>query len=209
MENIALDRIPHKKIREFIQAQIDNNVTSVQDLKPSYQYGEFLGDLNRHEESFEAGFNINQVWEFYSRTGPNTVFRNKLVSFSLMLSKQNEKEILYKEEPFLSTQVGQVYFMNLNVFKGLIQLAVSYEIMEINNEERFFEFSYIKGGKSIGMQRIELHSLGNNRTQIKHITHYKSDSKLRDKYIYPYFHSMVLQEYHQNLIEYMSRKLAH
>ena len=98
--------------------------------------------------------------------------------------------------------------MNLNVFKGLIQLAVSYEIMEINDEARFFEFSYIKGGKSIGMQRIELHSLANNRTQIKHITHYKSDSKFRDKYIYPYFHSMVLQEYHLNLIEYMSRKLA-
>ena len=208
MEHIALERIPHKRIRAFIQNQIDNNVQTVNDLEVSIPHGACTKALLKHELSFTAKHSIEDVWDFYNKTGPNKVFKNKLVSFALMLSKANESEVLYKEEPFSSAEIGQVYFMNLNILKGLVQIAVSYEIVAINEKKKFFEFSYIKGGKSTGLQRVSLVEVAPNQTKIIHTTHYKSKSDFRDRYMYPYFHTKVLQEYHLNMIEYIGRKLA-
>jgi hypothetical protein len=208
MEHIALERIPHKKIRAFIQEQINNRVQSVKDLQVSFRPGDCTKKFLKHEEVFEAKYNIDTVWDSYNKTGLNSVFTGSLVSFALMLSKRNELDVLYKEETFSATEVGQVYFMNLSVLKGIIQIAVSYEIVVKNEEERVLEFAYIKGGKSIGFQRIKLDSVGNNRTRITHTTHYRSQSKFRDRFIYPYFHTKVLEEYHTNMLNYMDHKLV-
>lgn len=206
MKHIALKRIPHKKIRSFIQDQIDNNVNSVKDLQVSFNSGDCTKEYNKHEEVYFADQDIDTVWEFYNNTGLNRVFTGSLVSFALMLSKQNEKAVLYKEEPFSKTEIGQVYFMNLSVLKGIIQIAVSYEIIMKDEYEMVLEFAYIRGGKSMGVQRIKLDRIEMDKTKITHTTHYKSESKFRDRFIYPYFHSKVLEEYHINMIDIMSQE---
>jgi len=208
MDHISLERIPHKRIRSFIQEQMNNNVQSVGDLKVTFQPGDCTKALLKHEEVFIAVHNIDDVWDTYNKTGLDTIFKDKLVSFSLMLSKQNEQDVLYKEEPFFTTEIGQVYFMNLSILKGIIQIAVSYEIVVKNEEEKILEFSYIEGGKSIGFQRIKLDLIDTKRTRITHTTHYRSQSKFRDRFIYPYFHTKVLEEYHTNMIDCMKRKLV-
>lgn len=201
MDHIAFKKIPHKRTRAFIQEQKNNNVQSVNDLKVSFHPEDCTKELYKHEEIFEANFNIDDVWETYNKTGLNKVFKDKLVSFSLMLSKKNELDVVYKEDPFVGTEIGQVYFMNLSILGGIIQIAVSYEIVVKNEHEKLLEFSYIEGGKSIGFQRIKMNAVGDNKTKITHTTHYKSHSKIRDRFIYPYFHTKVLEEYHTNMIE--------
>ncbi len=208
MDHIVLEKIPHKRIRTFIQEQIENDVQSVKDLEVSFNLGDSTKEFRKHEKIFLANHNIEDVWNFYNTTGPNKVFKDKLVSFSLMLSKKKESEVLYKDEPFSKAEIGQVYFMNLNIFKGLLQIAVSYEIVEINEVEKKITFSYIKGGKSIGFQQIYMKSLGDNETQIIHTTYYRSNSIMRDRYMYPYFHSKVLKEYHSSMIDFMRVKLS-
>ncbi|MFT6167343.1 MAG: hypothetical protein ACJAV5_002314 [Vicingaceae bacterium] len=208
MEHIALEKIPHKRIRAFIKEQLNNDVQSVKELEVSFRHGDSIDEFNKHERSYEAQHKLEDVWRAYIKTGPNKVFKDKLVSFALMLSKQNESEVLYKEGDFSKAEIGQVYFMNLSILKGLFQMAVSYEIIEINTDKKIIDFAYIKGGKSIGFQRISFVEVNPNRTQIRHTTHYKSKSKFRDRYMYPYFHTKVLEEYHLNMIKYMGRKLA-
>jgi hypothetical protein len=208
MEHIALEKIPHKRIRSFIQTQLNNDVQSVKDLEVSFRRGDSIEEFNKHERTYFAQHKIDDVWNCYIKTGPNKVFKDKLVSFALMLSKQNEQEVLYKEGAFLKAEIGQVYFMNLSILRGLIQIAVSYEITEINPAKKIIDFAYIKGGKSIGFQRISFVELQANLTKIKHTTHYKSNSKFRDRYMYPYFHTKVLEEYHLSMIGSMTAALA-
>tara|TARA_B110000046_G_scaffold57595_2_gene64347 strand:+ start:23336 stop:23965 length:630 start_codon:yes stop_codon:yes gene_type:complete len=208
MEHITLEKIPHKRIRSFIKGQLNNDVQSVKDLEVSFRHGDSMKEFNKHERSYVTDSNIEDVWKYYMQTGPNKVFKDKLVSFALMLSKQNENEVLYKEGAFTKAEIGQVYFMNLSILRGLIQIAVSYEIIEIDPAKKIIDFAYIKGGKSVGIQRISFSEVKVNRTQIKHTTHYKSNSKFRDRYMYPYFHTKVLEEYHMNMIGFMKRKLV-
>lgn len=208
MEHIALEKIPHKRIRSFIKAQLNNDLQSVKDLEVSFRHGDSIKELNKHERSYFAQRNIDDVWNYYIKTGPNKIFTDKLVSFALMLSKQNESEVLYKEEAFSKAEIGQVYFMNLSILRGLIQIAVSYEIIEIDPTKKIIDFAYVKGGKCIGFQRISFIQEELNRTRIKHTTHYKSNSKFRDRFMYPYFHTKVLEEYHTNMIGFMTHKLA-
>jgi hypothetical protein len=208
MKHISLEKIPHKRIRSFIKAQINNDIQSVTDLEVSFRHGDSVKEYNKHEQLYLANYKLEDVWKFYIKTSPEKVFNDKLVSFALMLSKQNEREVLYRKGNFLKAEIGQVYFMNVKILRGLIQIAVSYEIIGINNSKKYIDFAYLKGGKSTGFQRISFSEMEPNTTQIKHTTHYKSKSKLRDRYLYPYFHTKVLEEYHLNMIGMLRGKLV-
>ena len=100
MEHIALEKIPHKRIRSFIQTQLNNDVQSVKDLEVSFRRGDSIEEFNKHERTYFAQHKIDDVWNCYIKTGPNKVFKDKLVSFALMLSKQNEQEVYIRREPF-------------------------------------------------------------------------------------------------------------
>lgn len=202
MENIVLEKIPHPRIRKLIQNKANKDVSSVWELKPSFKPGSPTTSFLKHEEVFESPHSVDKTWDHYTKVDPTKVLDGDLVSFGLMLSKQSN-EVLYRNQPFQKTELGQVYFMNLKFFKGIVQLAVSWEVVTINEKEKYFEFSYMEGGKSEGIQRITMESTKSGGTSIVHKTYYKSDSNFRDKFIYPYFHTKVLKEYHSNALGMM------
>jgi len=203
MKDVTLERIPQKRIRAFIK----NNISSLEDLRPSHCKGDPIDNFLTHEEQFYLNYPMDMVWEYYLKTNPSKIWNGNFVSFGLMLSRQDNR-IMYADEPYVEAEVGQVYFMNLKIFKGLYQLAVSHEIIEINREKKSFDLSYIEGGKSIGFQRIALHNNGANKTKIIHSSFYKSKSKFRDRFIYPYFHTKVLKEYHSNMVKHISNEIG-
>lgn len=82
------------------------------------------------------------------------------------------------------------------------------KLLKLTLLKKIIDFAYIKGGKSIGFQRISFVEVQANLTKIKHTTHYKSNSKFRDRYMYPYFHTKVLEEYHLSMIGSMTAALA-
>lgn len=202
MKKIALDKIPQKSIREFIADQIDNNIHSLDEVKSTYKKGDDLSSHLFHEEVYNIPFSLDQVWSHYVKANPNKVWNGKMLSFGLMISK-HEDEIMYVGEEYTEAKVGQIFYINLNIF-GLVTVAVSHEIIAVEPEKKYFELSYVEGGKSIGKQRISFFETSEGLTRCVHTTHYKSDSNFRDKYIYPYFHTRAIGEYHSNMIKSLS-----
>lgn len=198
MESISFERIPQKSIHSLIRKQ-----KNLHSLKPSYSVWENLEGLYEHEEIFYSKHQIDKVWESYIKSSPVDVWKGKLVSFGLMYSKDIDK-LTYIGDIFTGAKSGQVYFINLKLLGGLYNLAVSHQIVNVNKEKKHLEISYIEGGKSIGIQRISFHQTNENGTKIIHKSYYKSKSYLRDKLLYPYFHTKVLKEYHNNMIKHIS-----
>ena len=57
----------------------------------------------------------------------------------------------------------------------------------------------MQGGKSQGKQTIFFFPTKNGFTEIIHQTAFKSDSFIRDRYLYPYFHRIAINEFHRNM----------
>lgn len=198
MKKIDLKRIPQKSIVAFIQEQMDNSVLSFGEVKSTYTKGEDLSQYLIHEEIFKIPHPPEKVWEHYMTANPSKVWKGKMVSFGLMISKEDE-EIMYIGEKYTKAKVGQVFYIEINVF-GIKKIAVSHEIITIEPEKNYFELSYVEGGNAVGKQRLTFYRTADGETRIVHTTYYKSDSVFRDRYIYPFFHTKAINEYHANMI---------
>ena len=202
MKNIILDRIPQKSIRAFIQAQLKNNINAISDLKSTYTKGEDLSKFLIHQVDYKVPHALQKVWQHYMTANPGEVWNGNMLSFGLMVSKY-DGEIMYVDEEYSAAKVGQVFYINLNILGGIIKLPVAHEIIAIESEKNYFELSYIEGRKNIGKQRIAFSESSNGNTEIVHTTYYKSDSNFRDRYIYPFFHSKAIGEWHKNMADSM------
>jgi hypothetical protein len=135
-----------------------------------------------------------------------------MVSFGLLVSTWNN-EILYRgDQNYTGIDTGQVIFVNLRILKGLYNLAVGLEIVDIDNTRKSITYSYIKGGKSRGKQTLYFRPTGKGYTRIIHQTAFKGDSFIRDRYLYPYFHRIAINEFHRNMKKCMrenNKILAH
>jgi len=197
MKRIELDKIPQKSIREFVKDQMSNNIETLSDIKSTYTKGDDISQYLLHEEIYSLDSEPKDVWKHYMTANPAEVWKGKTLSFGFMVDKSDES-LMYVGEKYNEAKVGQVFYINLFIF-GLINVAVSHEIIEINHDKKYFELSYVHGSKSYGKQRIAFYETGDGSTRIVHTTYYKSDSNFRDKYIYPYFHTKVIDEYHQSM----------
>lgn len=199
MSRIEMSRIPQEEIRDFIKSQIKNDVNEFDELTATYRQGDSLSKFNFHEKEYRFDFPKDVLWRHYLSANPSVAWNGDMVSFGLMVSKQ-DGEVMYKGEDYQGIKVGQVMFINIEVLGGLIKIPVAHEIIAVDLEKTFLEFSYVKGGKSAGKQRITFYENNDGTTRINHTTYYRSASAFRDKVIYPFFHTQAIDDYHENMI---------
>lgn len=199
MKGIKLERIPQAKIRSFIRQQIANGVTTFRELTSTYRPGDPLSCYHFHEKEYQLDLPREQLWKYYLKANPSVAWEGDLLSFGLMVSKKDQK-VMYPGEPYQGITEGQVLFVSVKVIGGLLELPLAHEIVDVNHERFYLEVSYIKGGKSAGKQRITFYKNKDGSTKINHSTYYRSASALRDKLVYPYFHTQAIDSYHSNMV---------
>jgi len=199
LAQIDLQRIPQKKIREFIQWQINNNMTAPEHLTATYCPGQLTDGYRFHEKVYNFKPPLEQLWKHYLSVNPSIGWNGDMLSFGLMISKQ-EKTVTYVGDQYSGAAIGQVMFVQIDILGGLVKVPVAHEIISIDTEKKCLEVSYLKGGKSEGMQRISFFENQDNTTRIVHTTYYRSNSPFRDKVLYPFFHNLVIDQYHENMI---------
>jgi hypothetical protein len=200
LDEIDMQKIPQKKIRSFINQQKSNNIHRFCDVKPTFYIGQDESSYREVEKKYLIKENINKVWDTYRSTSPSISWNGKIISFGLLVSKGTDK-VMYRNEKFAGVDTGQVVYVNLKLLGGIYNLAVAFEIVDIDLINREIIFSYIEGGKSRGEQLIQFIDTKEGYTEIIHRTFFKSDSKFRDKFLYPPFHIRAINEFHRNMIE--------
>jgi len=192
--NIDMKLIPQKSIRDLLQ----NQFSEIQ-LQPTVRKGQDLRGYHHLESIYRLREVPERVWKTYQVTSPAESWNGRMVSFGLMISKW-ENLIMYRnDQDFGGIDTGQIYYINLSIMQGLYNLAVGLEIIDIDTTNKSITFSYMQGGKSRGKQTIFFLPTKNGFTEIIHQTAFKSDSYIRDRYLYPYFHRIAINEFHRNM----------
>jgi hypothetical protein len=200
LSDIDLNRVPQKKIRNFIDTQIKNHVDHFSDVKASWKEGQDIKQYWQLESTYIIKDSPEKVWRLYKTVSPAVSWNGRIISFGLLLSTRSNYVMYNTDNNFSEIDTGQVFYVNLKILLGIYNLAVGLEIVSIDDVNKSIVFSYIKGGKSQGEQTVHFVGTEEGYTRIIHSTAFKSDSKFRDKFLYPYFHKKSINEFHRNIM---------
>jgi len=95
-------------------------------------------------------------------------------------------------------ELNTIFQLNLRC-GGILNIPVEFEITRIDEQNKTVEFSYGADNKSKGRQVLRFVDNG-SETLVMHYSYFKSDSKARDKFLYPFFHEKCMDEFHQGMI---------
>jgi hypothetical protein len=205
LDDISLERIQQSKIRKYIECQIDEGKHQFCDMHPSWNSGKDLSSYRKNEMTFFLKGNFQDIWQGYISANPSKSWNGRKISFGLLLQKFPGL-IFYDHDPIMGADTGQVYFLNLKLMLGICNIAVAFEIIALDTKKMILEFSYIEGNKSTGVQEVEFMDLGGERTEIIHTSYFKSDSHFRDKWLYPFFHKIIVNDFHRNMRKLLNLK---
>lgn len=199
--DIEMGKIPQRKVRAYIGEQIDNSKVFFSDVEPSCRNNSNLNTYNKVEHIFHVDADIQTVWQAYKNSSMAEAWTSKNVSFGVLFQKWSDM-VLYTSdiEYKAGVDTGQVFLLNLRIFKGIFNLAVGMEIVEVDSVKNEIQFSYLKGGKSEGSQTIKFLEQSDGTTQIIHSSAFQSSSHFRDRRIYPFFHQRLIIEFHENIL---------
>jgi hypothetical protein len=198
LDDINLEQVHQKTIRKFIECQIDEGKHEFTELKPSWKSGTDLSSFRKKEMDFFLKGNFMDIWHGYVSANPSKSWNGRKISFGLLLLKFPAR-IFYDHDPIDGVDLGQVYLLKLKLLLGIYSIPVAFEIITVDEENKIIEFSYLEGNKSNGVQQVKFLDLGDGRTEIIHTSYYKSDSRFRDKWMYPHFHKIIINDFHRNM----------
>jgi len=196
--DIDFNRIKHEKVRKLL---LDNGLKTLRDLstQKSLCYDPTDGKhYHKHLMSLIIDADIETAWNAYKTASPQDAGNRGMVSFGFMYSRKRG-EIMYPGDAYSGIEEGQIFFFNLNLFAGVLNMAVGHEITGVDEREKTLKICYIQNGASTGTQLIQLKGTKEGRTEVVHETWYRSGSTFRDKVLYPGFHTKGLTEFHDNV----------
>jgi hypothetical protein len=204
--NIDFNKIESSCVKSYLHKNHLNTSKDLNDIQPScYSQNK---DFSKHQKSYIFDFSLQNVWDAYLNVSATDAWKNKRSKIELLFNK-NDQKCCYKQEKMEGLKVGQMMFIKLKIFAGLVKLPVAHQVLELNKEELYMKFCYVEFGKSKGTQLLKFSSLPNGHTQVEHITYYKSDSKFRDKKLYPHIHQKIISEYHKNMKKQIRKNTDH
>lgn len=197
---IQLNHIKQPTVKNYILEKGLRVREDFDRLKSTPQVASELDSYHIHIDTFHVNADISKVWNTYLSISPRETWNSKIVSFGCMYCQQ-QGAISYVDDAYPGLREGQILFLNISLFWEKVNIAVAHKIMRICPSEKYIEFSYIEGGKTEGCQRLIFSKASEGSTQIEHKTTYRGSTKsfLREKVLYPIFHSKVIRAFHQNV----------
>lgn len=198
LEQVDLGQIRQKKIRKFIQSQQAMEIKHFSDLEASVNADSDLADFRNYAKEYQIRERPDDVWNNYVNSSQTDIWDISKISFGMIYCRDSEA-IVYADQTLDGLEPGRIYYINLKVLNGFYSLPVAFEITRIDVDERLIEFSYLKGGKAEGKQIIRIIDTEDGFSRINHSSYVKSNSGFRDKYLYPFFHNKLINEFHFNM----------
>lgn len=198
LNDIEIERISQPKVREFIQVQKENDIVAFSDIKPSLHPNASVEGYKIRENVYGYKQGVQQVWNHYVHTNPGDSWNGKKVTFGFLFAKK-EKRLVYNNQFISEIDTGMVVYIHLKLMLGLKSLSTAFQFINIDRENRIIEFSYLKGQDSEGKQRIQFFGQPNGHTRIMHTSFYKTNSVVKNFFLYPFFHTRATNEFHRNM----------
>lgn len=190
-------KVGQKCIRKFISKQQKYGITCFEDFTPSVVSTTDTTEFDSNVHVFYSGHPLNETWEAYLKGHPSQIWQGRTVSCGMVYDPTNQ-QIIYTDNLFTGLKAGQLFFIEMKIFGGLIHFPVSFMVTGVDETRHEIRFSYVSSGSSKGAQVIRLIRSGNN-TQIIHSSIHQTMNKLRDRTLYPIYHQKAIRQVHHNV----------
>lgn len=206
-EDVTIDcsQMPQSCMEKLLRKDGIAKSSDIDQLQATCVEPSELKDYRYHTKTYFIDASVDKVWETYKTVSPAEAWQGNIGSFAFMYCRYTG-DFNYIEDDFPGIREGQVIFLNLRFFRGLFNLVVGQEVVEINEQEKVMKFCYLENGASDGSQSVHLYPTPDGRTRVIHQTYYRSDSPFRDQHLYPLLHSMIIKEYHQSIASLAEQK---
>jgi hypothetical protein len=168
-------------------------------IHASWKKGSDESSFLFNEKTFFLKDKLSHVWDCYRKADPTKSWNGHFVRFGLLISKKSNSVVYSGDAVFPEIDTGQVFFLDLRLMRGIFNLPMAFEIINIDPVQRIIEFSYIDGNKAKGKQTIQFYDNDDGRIRITHKSYFRSDSPFRDNLLYPYFHRKFIRDFHRNM----------
>lgn len=198
LNSIDFTRIPQKKIRDLVSDQSLRGIKFFSEWQPScYNQADSL------KYSFQRSSNlirevIQKVWSKLKSLNPKDEYSGKMVSFGFLYSSRLNK-IFYQDDDYKEIEEGEIFFLNLKLLGGVKNVGVAIEVTKVDDVNKTIQLCYLNNGMTEGTQEVKLTGTKEGNTVISQETKYRSNSKFRDKTLYPIFHQKAVNELHNNI----------
>jgi hypothetical protein len=199
LKDLDMERIPQRKIRQYIEMQSNRDVQLLTDFKASCYSSDLISDPDSLNNTYLIKENPDSLWKIYQNKSIIESWNSKKISFGLLFSRESNHIYYGDESEAEKIDTGQVFFINLRILGGMVHLPVGIEIVKIDEHDRSIMFSYLEGNKTLGNQIMKLESDRDGYTRIIHSSYFRSDSPFRDKHLYPFFHTRVINNLHREM----------
>ncbi|QIA09049.1 hypothetical protein [Draconibacterium halophilum] len=204
LTDVEFDKVGCLQVEHYVQGQIKNNNAKFSDVKPSLEPTASTIGFRFHEREYVVKDSLAKVWSHYVHTNPSIAWNASRFSFGMLFSKSNN-QLIYRNGHVDGIDPGQVIYLNLSVLK-IKKLATAFEITTVDNKGKVIEFSYVEDNITHGKQQLSFSQTRKGFTKITHRTYFKSESVLRDHFLYPYFHTRLTNTYHRNMKHLLKAK---
>lgn len=202
---IDLKEVPHRSVRKYIRSRAIDKMTDFSAIHASWKKGTDESDFHVVEKILYMKRTCSDVWDSYRNANLPRSWNRHRIRLDLLIAKNSNSVIYPENSSFPAVDTGQIYFLDLKIMKGLINVPTAFEIINIDPKKQIMEFSYIEDNKSAGKQTIQFFDNGDGRTRIVHRSSFKSDSWFRDALLYPYFHRKIVNQFHRNMKRLVTR----
>lgn len=200
---INLKAINQRKVRNYVHSREIDRMQDFSTIRPSCRKDDKESGFKMNEKIFYLKSRLSNVWNGYRQADPIKAFNGRNFRLELVIMKNN-KNVFYKNAaslPLIDT--GQLYFFDIRILKGIVNVPMAFEIINIDDSRKVLEVSYIEGNKASGKQQLCFYDNGDGRTRVVHRSYFKSHSWLRDTFLYPYFHRRLVREYHRKMEKFV------
>jgi hypothetical protein len=177
-------------VSETVQDFIKINGTDPSKFTPSCASFDACSDMYYHVKTYTFKGDAQRAFDLLLSLKPYEIWEG--TSRFEMEYDPAQKRFLGKDQNLPEISKGQIFFLELDIIKQM-QIPVAFEVVELDSHKKTLSFSYLKQNKSNGIQRITFVQTG-EEFNIIHETHFKSDSKFRDKRLYGLFHTRLLDD---------------
>lgn len=208
LDDVQVAKINFPKVVEYLHHQMDNGNQYFDGIKPSLKPGSKNDDYHVIAREFLIKDNLDAVWNTYLKAGLQKAWNTKKINYGFSYSRHLDS-LFYTGDEACKLESGLIVFLNLKMLFGFKNLAMAFEVTQIDVEDKVLEFSYLKGNETEGKQQLIFDRTSKGYTLITHLSYYKSRVKPRDK-LYPLVHTQIINRFHRNMKEiYKQQSVMH
>lgn len=178
------------QVSESVQKFIETNGSDTSKYSASCASFDACSDMNYQVDTYTFKGDAQRAFDLLISLKPYEIWDGS--SRFEMEFDPSQKMFLGKHQNLPDIKEGQIFFLELDITKKM-QIPVAFQVVELDSKRKTVSFSYLKQNKSKGIQRITFVQDGES-FNIVHETHFKSDSKFRDKHLYGFFHTRLLND---------------